>query len=298
MSNQQIPHDKLFKQLFDHFFTDFMQAFFPEEAREIDFSACKPIATELHSDGNIGSSLRPDYVVKTKMKHHDIVILIHLEAQASYELDFQYRMLRYYLRLFDQYRCTILPIAVFSYDQPNQLPPTDIKLGTPSETYLTFRYKHIFLRSLPWRKFLRHENPAIVTLLPKLGYNKEEKMDVALTFLRLMIKGKATAEQQALQMKFFASYMSLTKEEENTMREEVQKLVPKEKMDIDNIMTFFERDAWEKGIEEGIEKGIEKERTETAKRMLLEGAEGAFIAKVTQLPLEKVQELKEELVAE
>lgn len=82
------------------------------------------------------------------------------------------------------------------------------------------------------------------------------------------------------------------------MREEVQKLVPKEKMDIDNIMTFFERDAWEKGIEEGIEKGIEKERTETAKRMLLEGAEGAFIAKVTQLPLEKVQELKEELGAE
>ncbi|WZY01661.1 hypothetical protein NSQ26_06370 [Bacillus sp. FSL W7-1360] len=123
-------------------------------------------------------------------------------------------------------------------------------------------------------------------------------MDVALTFLRLMIKGKATPEQQALQMKFFASYMSLTKEEENTMREEVQKLVPKEKMDIDNIMTFFERDAWEKGIEEGIEKGIEKERTETAKRMLLEGAEGAFIAKVTQLPLEKVQELKEELGAE
>ncbi|WZY01410.1 hypothetical protein NSQ26_05065 [Bacillus sp. FSL W7-1360] len=67
------------------------------------------------------------------------------------------------------------------------------------------------------------------------------------------------------------------------MREEVQKLVHKEQMDIDNIITFFERDAWEKGIEEG----IVKERTQTAKRMLIEGTEVAFIAKITQLSLEK-----------
>ena len=47
----------------------------------------------------------------------------------------------------------------------------------------------------------------------------------------------------------------------------------------------------EQGIEQGIERGAEKTKIETAKKLLKEGLPVEQIARCTDLPLEKVQEL-------
>ena len=47
----------------------------------------------------------------------------------------------------------------------------------------------------------------------------------------------------------------------------------------------------EQGIEQGIERGAEKTKIETAKNFLKEGLSVEQIARCTELPLEKVQEL-------
>ena len=61
------------------------------------------------------------------------------------------------------------------------------------------------------------------------------------------------------------------------------------------VMTIAQR-LRASGIEEGIEKGIEKgkleAKLEVAQRMLVEGTDIAFIAKLTGLPIQKIKELQ------
>ena len=51
------------------------------------------------------------------------------------------------------------------------------------------------------------------------------------------------------------------------------------------------REGLAEGIEQGIEQGAEKTKIETAKKLLIDNLPIEQIAKYTDLPLEKVQEL-------
>ncbi len=54
----------------------------------------------------------------------------------------------------------------------------------------------------------------------------------------------------------------------------------------------------EQGIEQGFEKGAEKTKIETAKKFLQEGLPVEQIARCTDLPLEKVNQLKQQIKVE
>jgi predicted transposase/invertase (TIGR01784 family) len=55
-------------------------------------------------------------------------------------------------------------------------------------------------------------------------------------------------------------------------------------------------DAWiQRGIQQGMQQGIEKKAIQSAEAMLEEGCDVAFIAKITQLSLEKIKALQKEL---
>lgn len=49
----------------------------------------------------------------------------------------------------------------------------------------------------------------------------------------------------------------------------------------------------QKGIQKGMQKGVQQRNIEIAERLLKEGVEPAFIAKITELPLFKIKELQE-----
>ena len=55
------------------------------------------------------------------------------------------------------------------------------------------------------------------------------------------------------------------------------------------------REGLAEGIEQGIEQGAEQTKIETAKKLLKEGLPVEQIARCTDLPLEKVQELTKEI---
>ena len=54
----------------------------------------------------------------------------------------------------------------------------------------------------------------------------------------------------------------------------------------------------EQGIEKGIEQGAEHKAIETAKKLLKEGLHIEQIARCTDLPLEKVNQLKQQIIME
>ncbi|WZX99514.1 DUF4351 domain-containing protein [Bacillus sp. FSL W7-1360] len=290
MPPQHPPHDQLFRQLLDYFFADFMQAFFPDITENIDLHALEPISTDAWFSGEQKAPQRPDFVVKTRLKSEDVVILVHVESQSSYDPKFHQRMSGYYARLLDRYQCPILPIAIFSYRTPDKEPETKVLHTINGKTYFAFTYESLFLKKLSWRNFIETKNPAAAALLALMGYTEEEKVACKKAFLRLLLKLKLKEEHRDHVVKFFDSYLTLNEKEESTLREEINQLHPEESVMLDDFMNSYEQWGWKKGREEGI--------IETAKRMIGEGVEITFIAKVTQLPLEKVRELKKEVETE
>ncbi|WZY01017.1 Rpn family recombination-promoting nuclease/putative transposase [Bacillus sp. FSL W7-1360] len=296
MSRQHPPHDQLFRQLLDNFFTEFMQAFFPEEAACLNLNPLEHMTTEVYFEGDHTPRLRPDFVVKIKLKGEDTMVLVHIEVQATYDEAFLRRMRRYHARLMEHEEYQVLPLAVFSYETPHKEPPKEMTHHLNGKTDFSFSYRSIFLRQLSWQDFSEMKNPAVCALLSKMGYNVEEKVACKKAFLRLITKLELTEMKRHFIMQFFDFYLTLTDEEEKQLAKEINRLKPEEGFVIADFMTSYERLGWKKGIEEGIEKGrmkgIEEERTETAIRMLREGVEVIFIAKVTQLSVEKVRELQ------
>ncbi|KJE27867.1 transposase, YhgA-like family protein [Geobacillus kaustophilus] len=78
-----IDHDRLFKELLQTFFEEFVLLFFPDMHEHIDFSRLSFLSEELFTDVTAGEKYRVDLLVKTKFKGEDGVIIVHVENQSS-----------------------------------------------------------------------------------------------------------------------------------------------------------------------------------------------------------------------
>ena len=58
------------------------------------------------------------------------------------------------------------------------------------------------------------------------------------------------------------------------------------------------REGLAEGIEQGFEQGAEQKAIETAKKLLIDNLPIEQIAKYTDLPLEKVNQLKQQIIVE
>ncbi|MCL6480036.1 MAG: Rpn family recombination-promoting nuclease/putative transposase, partial [Peptococcaceae bacterium] len=128
MSENRIDHDRLFKELLETFFVEFMELFFPEAARSIDLAQIKFLRQEIFTDVTAGEKHEVDILVETRLKDEPGLILVHVEPQAYVQTDFNGRMFIYFSRLYEKYRRKILPVAVFSYDRVRD-EPDSFELG-------------------------------------------------------------------------------------------------------------------------------------------------------------------------
>ncbi|MEW6276775.1 MAG: Rpn family recombination-promoting nuclease/putative transposase, partial [Bacillota bacterium] len=122
MNKDQVDHDRLFKELLETFFAEFMQLFFPAASRAIDFTHLRFLQQEIFTDVTAGERHAVDILVETRLKEEPGLVLVHVEPQAYVQKDFNERMFIYFSRLYEKYRRKILPVAVFSYDQVRDEP--------------------------------------------------------------------------------------------------------------------------------------------------------------------------------
>ena len=289
-----IDHDRLFKMLIETFFEEFMVLFLPEAAELIDFSQVTFLQQEVFSDLIEGEKKVVDLLVETKLHEEDGMILIHVEPQSHVQPNFNERMYLYHNRLYEKHRKRILPVAIFSYDEKKQ-EPDHFALRFPFLDVSYFRYVTIELNQLPWRQYIRQDNPVAAALLSKMGYNKDERIQVKKEFLRMLVRLELDPARMELLTGFFETYLKLTFEEEQELVEEIHMLDSKEEGDIMELMTSWEKKGIEKGMEQGLEKGVSEEKQATAKRMLQDGWDTDMIAKYTELSEEQVQAIKEEM---
>ncbi|MDF2925235.1 MAG: transposase [Paenibacillaceae bacterium] len=288
--NGLIDHDRLYKELLQTFFREFMELFFPEAAAQLDFTQAEFLSEEVVTDITGGTKRRLDILVKTLMKEEEMFILVHMEPQSYYEEAFPERMFLYASRLYEKYRLRVLPVAVLSHNK-NIDEPDVFGWHLPFLEVLQFRYYRLQLRKYNWRDFTHSNNPVAAALLSSMGYNEDEKIQMKLEFVRMMTQMQLDPARMELLMVFFESYLPLKKEEELLVAREIERIYgegggPAMKWETARVKLAREEaleEGMEKGLEKGLEEGMEKGKEQVAAKLLELGLDPVMIQAATGL---------------
>jgi len=273
--SESIDHDRLFKELLQEFFNEFIQAFFPSIFNELDFSYLRFLQQEIFTDITSGQKHIVDLLAETRLKNEESLILIHVENQAQYQPNFHQRMFVYYSRLYEKFRKNIIPIAVFSYDIPREEPDT-LTLGLNSQHFLYFNYLSLELRKKNWRDFVRSKNPAALALMSKMGFTPKERVQVKLEFIRMLLTLELNPARMSLLTSFFESYLSLDRDESEEFNRKVEKLPPEEVKKVQEITTSWHEKGRKEGKREGKLEGKLEGRLEGQRQLLAKQMEKRF----------------------
>ncbi|MDD2443041.1 MAG: Rpn family recombination-promoting nuclease/putative transposase [Desulfotomaculaceae bacterium] len=246
MTANQIDHDRLFKELLETFFVEFMELFFPEAAPAIDLMHIKFLQQEIFTDVTIGEKRKVDILVETRLKGEPGLILIHVEPQAYEQKKFNERMFIYFSRLYEKYRRKVLPIAVFSYDRVRD-EPDRFELGFSFLEVLNFQFYKLELKKLNWREYIHTDNPVAAALLSKMGFKPEERVKVKLEFMRMLVRMRLDPARMELLTGFFETYLNLNSEEKEQYNRELGKLDSEEAGVIMQITTSWHAEGRAEG---------------------------------------------------
>ncbi|AGE21877.1 hypothetical protein GHH_c13400 [Geobacillus sp. GHH01] len=292
-----VDHDRLFKELIQTFFEEFILLFFPDMYEHIDFRHLSFLSEELFTDVTAGEKYRVDLLVETKLKGEDGLIIVHIENQSYVQPSFPERMFIYFSRLFEKYRTNIVPIAVFSYDAIRD-ETSSFTLQLPFGNILHFRFFTVELRKQNWRNYIRSENPIAAALLSKMGYTESERIELKKQFLRMLVRLELDEAKQRLLLGFFETYVKLSDEEEQRLRNEVNQMETKEKEKVLELLISYEQKGIEKGIqkgkkeglEEGFKQGMKQKERDLIRKMREKGMSVTEIAHMLDLTEEEVWE--------
>jgi predicted transposase/invertase (TIGR01784 family) len=299
IGKKAIDHDRLFKELLETFFEEFITIFFPELHRVINFSGLRFLQQELFTDVTIGDKHRVDLLAEVGLHGEEGLILIHIESQAQYQEDFAKRMFIYFSRLYQKFNRKILPIAIFSYNTPHE-EPDSFQIGFPFFDVMRFNFYTLELKKRNWRDYLQNDNPAAAALMSKMGYQRNEKVQVKKEFLRMLVRLQLDPARKKLLTGFFEAYLKLNKREEEQLKIELNQLPAEE---VDKIMelttSWHEQGRMEgeiKGRMEGEIKGRmegeAKNKLEIAHNMLAKGFSNDLIMELTGLTSDEIAKLK------
>lgn len=277
---EYVKHDQIFKELINNFFVEFLDVFFPEVHAGIDFESVKPLSEELYTDLIKGENRRVDIVIEAKLKGTDTLIIIHVEPQSTHQDDFHKRMYLYFSLLYNKYRKTILPIVIFSYDGKHT-EVDEFKIEFPFFHVLTFNFLMLELKKKNWRDYIKSDNPVAAALLGKMGYRKEEKVQVKIEFLKMLVRMKLDPARTRFINDFFEQYLKLDGKEEVEFMREINRTENAEEFKFTQLPN-----SWE-------DRGIRKGKEAVVLKMLKEGLPMDVITKVTDLDKEAIEKLKE-----
>lgn len=288
-SQTRTRHDQLFKRLIETFFAEFFEAFFPKLHENINFNKLRFLSEEITPNRFDDNTRILDIVAEVKDKKTDDLIVVHVEPQSYVQPNFHKRMLHYFIELDRKVNKPIIPIAIFTYDQPWNKNTYTIEVF--GNEIIRFTYISIHLRSLPWRDFINIKNPVVAAFLSKMNYTEEEKIDVNIEFLRMLTKLDINLEQQAIIRNFFQSYIILSEEEEEILMKTI-----KEQPDADDMLEVtnpFVEYGKRKGIEIGVDRGREEEQINIARKMLTKDYKDEQISDLTGLSQSQINQLRQ-----
>jgi predicted transposase YdaD len=206
--------------------------------------------------------------------------LLHCEIQTTNDKRMLSRMLLYHAFLHYQQQLPIRQFVIYVGKDP-----LNMEHQLQSER-LSYSYQLVDLRSYPYELFLESgsSREVLLTILADFGGVAPELIsEKIITKLEQLCEGKLELAQRALQLVRLAVLRNLGETVSHTAN----------KMDI--TIDIIKEDAlYGKVYQEGKQEGKEK----AALNMLKKGMDVALISEITELPAERVVQLKQQLEAD
>ena len=263
-----IDHDRLFKELLTNFFREFLEAFFPEADRLLDYSYLEFLTQEVFTDVTAGEKKYIDILVKTRLLGEEGYVLVHVEPQAKKNKDFARRMFRYFARLYLKYDMRILPIAVLSHGTRKKEPPK-FEITFPFKKVMEFNFLQLHLKRHNWMEYLKKDNPAAAALMSCMDYREEEKVQIKTEFLKMILRMRLDPARMQLLIGFFETYTRLTQHEEEVVQRKLgEELPPGEVSEMSEILTSYHLRGREEGRAEGKKEALQRTLMKQARRKL------------------------------
>ncbi len=293
-----MDHDRLFKELLTTFFPQFLQLFCPELAANLDPESLEFLDKEIFTDVTHGEKHEADIVARARFRGAGLGFLIHVEPQARRQTHFARRMFTYFARFHEKYDLPVYPIALFSHRSPRR-EPGEYRIDFPDLKVLAFQFRVVQLSRLKWRDFLDRMNPIVAALMSNMAMRPVERPLVKLACLRMLAQLQLDPARRQLISGFIDEYLQLTMEEKHEFEAELEKLVPKEKEGVMEIVTSWMKEGLEKGRKQGLEQGLEQGERKLLLRQLrkqLGGLGRTTARKIATLPKDRLEELGEALL--
>ncbi len=240
MVQMAIDHDQNFKELISTFFLEFLELFLPEIASTIDPNSVTFLQQEYFADLVEGEEKIIDLLVEVKQAGRETTVLVHIEAQASSQANFNRRMFYYFARLHQRYVKDIYPIVVFSFDEPDRAEENTFRVEFPTRKVLEFSFESIQLNRLNWRDCVDRSNPVAAALMSKMKIAQKDRANVKVECLRLLVTLKPDPAKTRLISKFVDTYLRLDNQEEQMFQAEIDKLESSRKEEIMQVTTSWE----------------------------------------------------------
>lgn len=258
-----MDHDRLFKELLTTFFVEFLDLFLPDVSAALDREAAVvPMDKEVFTDVTLGEKHEVDVLMKARFRGEEAFFLVHVENQATAQADFPKRMFRYFARLTEKYDLPVYPVVIFSYDAPRRQEPHLFQVTFPGRNVLRFEYAVIQLNRLPWRRFVRQENPMASALMAKMKMRPSDRPRVKAECLRLLASLRLDPARATLIGVFIESYLSLTAQEMRRYEREIAGFTPAERNETMEMITSWQQEGRTQGVTEGRTQGIMEGRTQ------------------------------------
>jgi len=290
-------HDQLFKLLLQTFFREFLQVFAPQIHRNLSQATIHFLDKELiRQQGGLRKTKLVDLVARVKLGQGEGFVLLHIEHQARRERDIGRRLFLYAAWLMQRYGLPVYPILLTSYDQPREPEPSRYEMAVSGFRVLDFRFRVVQLNRLNWRSYARTRNPAAAALMAKMRISARERPKVKLQILRLLATFRLEPARMELIAGFMENYLALNAKEELAFQASLDKVESsKEREQVMELMTSWERKGRQEGIREGRQEGRQEGReqgTLTGQIRLMQELLGLSVTSLSSLNGKPTSELR------
>ena len=287
MKKLMISHDSNFKNLFQDFPRETLKWLFPQAEQtwgkivSIDFTRQEP---KKHHLSDAGLAL-------------DLPILFHFENQQLllWLVEFQedkskfsiYKLLRYTTDMMEAYPDALVVSTVLFTDRKKWRKSVLRELHTQINDRLFLHFEYVFhkLFDLNARDYYNIDNPVVKILLPKMNYEKHERIEV----IRQAYKGLFQLTTRGLFDKyvdFIDVYSEISDQEQQQLYETIT-----QHKETAMLAQYIKEKGRKEGIKEGMEKGSQKTVMILVRNARKKGLSEEIIAQVVDIDVKLVRQI-------
>ncbi len=253
-------HDPLIKQFLQTFLPEFMEGFYPDVAARLDFSAVQWLDKESFPDPPGGEVRIADLVAQVRTKDGEPeIVLLHIEPQRTRRKNFAERMFEYWFLLRRRHKAAVFPVALYLTPGAGGIVTEKYEVELFGKTQLTFEYHALGIPDLLEADYAGSDNPAVLAFRALMRehkrYSRAKPRDRVARVLGLLTAPAALRMDENRRTYLIAlveKYLPLTEPERGELERRLEGTGGKI---VEQIMTYYERRGYDKGVTQGEARG-------------------------------------------